>query len=184
MSIFKVARLGNPLLRRPSQTTDLTVAGSADFQRFVDDMIETMHEYDGVGLAAPQVHVGKRVIVFEVERNPRYPDAPAIPLTVLLNPSYVPIGKEEVEDWEGCLSVTDLRGRVPRSRRIRVQGWDRYGRHVEFEAEGFHARVVQHECDHIDGQVFLDRMPSLESLTHMSEFLRYWVRGPGSKAVR
>lgn len=184
MAILKVARLGHPVLRQPAQAIDLAHTGREDFQRFIDDMVETMLEYDGVGLAAPQVHVSKTVVVFEVGKNPRYPNAPAIPRTVLVNPEFQPLGAEEVDDWEGCLSIPDLRGRVSRAKQIRVRGWDRYGQRIEFEAEGFHARVIQHECDHINGRVFLDRMRSLESLTHLSEFYRYWSDDRSTKSTR
>ena len=181
MAILKIARVGHPVLRTSSRSIDLANVVSPDFQGLVDDMIETMREHGGVGLAAPQVHVARRVIVFEVEKNPRYPSAPSLPLTILVNPSYSQIGTEENDDWEGCLSLPDLRGKVPRWSRIRVQGWNRLGEPMQLEAEGFHARIIQHECDHLNGRIFLDRMHSLETLTHLSEFYRFWVDDPGSK---
>ncbi len=173
MAILKVARLGHPILRKISAPVPAKEIGSPALQRFIDDLIETMREHDGVGLAAPQVHESKRIVVFEVERNPRYPDAPSIPLTVLINPEITVVDKEMDEDWEGCLSVPDLRGKVPRHRAVRVKALDRRGKVLDFPAKDFHARVVQHECDHLDGKVFLDRMRDFSSLMYLTEFYRY-----------
>lgn len=173
MAILKVARLGHPALRKVSAPVSPGEVSAPALQQFIDDLIETMREYDGVGLAAPQVHESKRIVVFEVERNPRYPDAPSIPLTVLINPEISGVEKEMDEDWEGCLSVPDLRGRVPRHRAIRVKALDRRGTALDFVAKDFHARVVQHECDHLNGKVFLDRMRDFSSLMYLSEFYRY-----------
>ena len=117
-----------------------------EFQRFLGDMIETMREYEGVGLAAPQVHISKQVAVIEVEENRRYPGEGKIPLTVLINPKILSASKKQLEDWEGCLSVPGLRGVVPRWARIRYSGFDPLSQPIDREAEGFHARVVQHEC--------------------------------------
>jgi peptide deformylase len=116
------------------------------------------------------------VVIYGVESNPRYPDADIVPLTVLVNPRLMPLTEEQEEDWEGCLSVPDLRGRVPRFTRLQVEAYGRDGAPVRFETTGFHARVVQHECDHLDGKVYLDRMRSMESLTFLPEFHRYWLR--------
>jgi peptide deformylase len=113
------------------------------------------------------------VVIYGVEENPRYPDAEAVPLTVLINPRITPATEEQVEDWEGCLSVPDLRGMVPRFTRVRVEAYGRDGRPLRFTAEGFHARVVQHECDHLDGLVYLDRMRSMATLSFLPEFQRY-----------
>lgn len=174
MAILKVARLGHPIIRMVAEPVPSDAIRTREIQRFIDDMIETMHEYDGVGLAATQVHVPIQIAVLEVHGNPRYPDAPDVPLTVLINPKIVSASEEMVEDWEGCLSVIDLRGRVPRHREIRVQAYDREGRPLDFVAKDFYARVIQHECDHLNGKVFLDRMRGLETLTYLSEFVRYW----------
>jgi len=179
MAILKVARLGHPVLRRVAEPVPVERIRSVEIQTLVDDLIETMREYDGAGLAAPQVHVSKQIVVFEVSGNPRYPEAPSIPLTVLINPAIDPLTREMDEDWEGCLSLPDLRGMVPRHTRIRVTAFDREGREMRFEAEGFHARVVQHECDHLWGKLFVDRMRSMDSLTFVREFIRY---GGGSAA--
>jgi len=174
MSILKVARLGNPVLRGTAEEIPLERIRSREFQKFIDDMIETMKEYDGVGLAAVQVHESKQVAVLEVADNPRYPQKPRVPLSVLINPQITPLSQEMEEDWEGCLSITELRGKVPRYRSIRVQARDRNGDELDFVASGFHARVIQHEWDHLNGKVFLDRMRDLSTLTYLQEFARYW----------
>jgi peptide deformylase len=176
MAVLKVARLGHPVLRRVAEPVSPEAIRSPDIQRLIDDMLETMDDQDGAGLAAPQVHVSRRVVIYGVEANPRYPDAEPVPLTVLVNPRLTPIGDEQEEDWEGCLSVPDLRGMVPRWTAVRVEGFDRGGQRVHFTATAFHARVVQHECDHLDGRVYLDRMRSMETLSFMPEFQRYWLK--------
>jgi len=177
MAVLKVARLGHPILRQVSEPVSPEAIRSPEIQRLLDDMLETMEDHDGAGLAAPQVHVSKRVVIYGVRQNPRYPDAEEIPLTVLINPKITPVGQEQEEDWEGCLSVPDLRGQVPRWTRIRVEAYGRDGKPLVFTAEGFHARVVQHECDHLDGKVYLDRMRSMATLSFLPEFHRYWMRG-------
>ena len=174
MAVLKVARLGHPVIRTPAEAVPKETITSAQMQRFIDDMIETMHEYEGVGLAAPQVHVSKQVAVIEVADNRRYPGEGPIPLTVLINPKILNASKKQIEDWEGCLSVYEFRGKVPRAESLEVEAYNRKGEKIKFNAHGFFARVIQHECDHLVGKVFLDRMPNLSSLTHLHEFLRYW----------
>jgi peptide deformylase len=176
MSILKVTRLGHPVLRQVTEEIAVTELQSAAMQKFIDDMIETMNEYDGVGLAADQVFTSKQVAVLEVADNPRYPQKPEVPLTVLVNPKITPLTDEMEEDWEGCLSIPDLRGRVPRYKSIRVQALDRDGQALDFIAEDFHARVIQHELDHLNGKVYLDRMKDLSTLSFLQEFARYWLR--------
>src|SRR5262245_31745763 len=134
MAILKVARLGHPVLREITADLSQRELQSAATQKFIDDMVETMKEYDGVGLAADQVHESKQVAVLEVANNPRYPGKPQVPLTVLVNPKITPVSDETEEDWEGCLSIPDLRGRVPRYKRIRVEAWDRHGEPLDFIA--------------------------------------------------
>ncbi len=175
MSILKVPRLGHPVLRRVAEPVPVDAIRSPEIQRLIDDMIETMHEHSGVGLAAPQVHVSRRVIVLESAANPRYPDKPPVPLAVCVNPALTFLTDEAEEDWEGCLSIPDLRGRVPRVRRLRLTAYDRHGDRVELEAAGWHARILQHECDHLDGTLFVDRMPDLSTLTYLAEHARYWA---------
>ena len=174
MAILRVARLGHPVLRQVAEVVSPEAIGAPEIQRLIDDMLETMADHDGAGLAAPQVHVSRRVVVYGVEANPRYPDAEPVPLTVLVNPRITPLTTEQAEDWEGCLSVPDLRGRVPRFTRVRVEAYGRDGRPLRFDAADFHARVVQHECDHLDGTVYLDRMQSMATLAFLPEFQRYW----------
>jgi peptide deformylase len=176
MAILKVARLGNPVLRKIAAPLTPREIQSPSFQKFIDDMIETMKEYDGVGLAADQVHESKQIAVLEVAENPRYPDKPNVPLTVLINPKISPLTDEMEEDWEGCLSIPDIRGRVPRHKSIQVQALDRDGKPLEFIAVDFHARVIQHEWDHLNGKVYLDRMRDFSTLTFLTEFARYWMQ--------
>jgi len=176
VAILKVTRLGHPVLRRVADPVLLEIIARPEFQQFIDDMIETMHEYEGVGLAAPQVHVSQQVAVLEVTKPPRYPDAPSVPLTVLINPRVTMLTEETVDGWEGCLSIPEMRGVAPRFRELRVEALDRNGQPLDFIAKDFHARVVQHEYDHLQGKVYLDRMPSLETLTHLTEWQRYWLK--------
>ena len=170
MSILKVSRLGHPVLRMEAQRVSLETLASPAMQKLIDDMMETMVEYYGVGLAAPQIHKSLAIAVIE-SHGPRGD----IPLTVLVNPDLTILDEELLEDWEGCLSIPELRGRVPRWRKLRVDGLDRRGNQLEFTAEGFAARVVQHEFDHLLGKVYLDRIRDFKTLTHLSEFQRYWL---------
>ena len=170
MSILKVCHLGHPVLRMESRRVSPDSLARASTQRLIDDMLETMVEYYGVGLAAPQVHESLAIAVIESD-GPRG----TIPLTVLVNPEVTVLDDELIEDWEGCLSIPDFRGRVPRCRKLRVDALDRKGKKIKITAEGFFARVIQHEFDHLMGKVYLDRMPDLKTLTHLPEFQRYWL---------
>ena len=175
MAILKVARLGHPVLRQPAEPVAIGDIRSAQVQQLIDDMIETMHEYDGAGLAANQVHVPRQIAVIEVAKNPRYPEAPEIPLTVVINPVVTPLTDETEDGWEGCLSVPDMRGMVPRLTSVRLDAFDREGRRIEGEAKEFFARVIQHETDHLHGMVYLDRMRDFSTLTHLAEWNKYWL---------
>jgi peptide deformylase len=146
---------------------------SVEFQRLLDDMVDTMHEYNGVGLAAPQVHLSLQVAVLEVSHHPRYPDMPQVPLTYLINPEVTVLDAGSIDDWEGCLSIPEMRGLVPRYKRLRVVALGRDGERLDFVASDFHARVIQHETDHLRGEVYLDRMPDLRSLSHLAEWQRF-----------
>ncbi len=157
--IRPVLRMGDPRLLEIAQAVEEVPSKSLD--TLVEDMLDTMRQLDGAGLAAPQIGVPLRVVVFEVRSNPRYPAADPVPLTVLVNPEIVPLGEEMVEDWEGCLSVPGLRGLVPRHHHVRYSGLDAFGGHVERTVSGFHARVVQHECDHLDGRLYPSRIKDL-----------------------
>jgi peptide deformylase len=170
--ILKVARIGHPVIRATAREVPAEKVRSPEFQRLLDDMVETMHEYDGVGLAGPQVHVSLRVAVLEVPASDER-SREAVPLMAIVNPRLTPLGEETVAGWEGCLSVPDLRGVVPRHRRVRLQAVDRQGQPIDLEAEGFFARVLQHECDHLDGRVYLDRMENMRSLSFLREFARF-----------
>lgn len=174
--ILKVSLLGNPVLRMKARPVDLKTAQPERLQALLDDMRETMREYDGVGIAAPQVHLSTQIAVMEAADNPRYPDAPRVPWTVLINPQVKPASRVKEEDWEGCLSVEGLRGRVPRWRAVEVETYNVRGERVRFRAEGFYARVIQHEFDHLQGKVFLDRMRDFSTLTHLKEYTRYWIK--------
>ena len=175
MAILKVARLGHPVLRKISEPVAASEIRSAQTQQLIDDMVETMREHNGAGLAAPQVHVLKQICVIEVRGNPRYPDAPAIPLTVLINPVVTPLTEETENGWEGCLSVPDMRGIVPRFGAVRLEAWDREGGRIDVVAKEFFARVIQHETDHLNGVVYLDRMRDFSTLTHLAEWNKYWL---------
>lgn len=151
MAVRPVLRMGDPRLLETAQDV---ARFDADLQALITDMLDTMRALDGVGLAAPQIGVPLRVVIFGVERSPRYPTAEAVPFTVLVNPLITPLSPEREDDWEGCLSVPGLRGMVPRYRHIEYRGFDQLGAVIERRASGFHARVVQHECDHLDGILY------------------------------
>jgi peptide deformylase len=174
--ILKVARLGFPSVRTVAAPIPIDQITTHDFQKLIDDMVETMHEYVGVGLAAPQVHLAIQLCVLQVENHPRHPDMPPVPLTVLINPRLTFDGDDIEEDWEGCLSVPDLRGRVPRFVRLTVAALDRDAKPTEIQAVGFHARVIQHETDHLRGEVYLDRMRDMKSLSFLAEWQRFTLR--------
>ncbi len=176
MPVLTIAKLGKPVLRRISEKGSPTELESPAMQAFIDNLVETMRVEDGVGLAAPQVSVSKQIIAVESEANPRYPDAPVLPLLILVNPVFTFMSNETQVGWEGCLSVDNLRGKVQRSSRVSVKALDRHGKPVSLDADGFLAVVLQHEVDHLNGKVFLDRMDDLSTLTHLAEFEQYWVK--------
>jgi peptide deformylase len=156
MAIKEVLRMGDArLLRRAEEVHEF---GTAQLHDLLADMRDTMRAREGVGLAAPQIGVGLRVVIFGAQASPRYPDAEAVPDTVLVNPVITPLGYDMEEDWEGCLSVPGMRGMVPRYRSARYQGFDEHGVPIDRTVSGFHARVVQHECDHLDGILYPMRM--------------------------
>ena len=174
MSILKVARMGHPVLRTKARAIDRSEITTAPIQKLIDDMLDTMAEYHGVGLAAPQVHEGLRIFVASLDAG-EDGDEHAEP-HVIINPEISVVGSDVVEDWEGCLSIPDVRGRVPRAREIRLRALDRNGGRLELKAHDFPARVMQHETDHLDGVLFFDRMRSFESLTFLDEYSRYWAK--------
>src|SRR4029450_2411262 len=169
MSILKVPRMGHPVLRERARPLDKSDIRSAAFQKLIDDMIDTMHEYHGVGLAAPQVHEGLRLFVALLDEEP----GPKSEATVIINPEIVPAGSAKEEGWEGCLSIPDIRGMVPRFTEIAVSALDRNGKPMELALKNFPAPVAQHETHHPDGVLFFDRMSSMQSLTFLDEYTRY-----------
>ena len=174
MSILKVARMGHPVLRAKARAMDRAEIKRPAFQALIDDMLETMAEYHGVGLSAPQVHEGVRLFVAAIGAGDEGDDED--PPVVIINPEVAAVGSEAVEDWEGCLSIPDIRGLVPRAREVHVRCYDRKGERIERRFQDFAARVVQHETDHLDGVLFFDRMRSLGSLTFLDEYSRYWIK--------
>jgi peptide deformylase len=167
MPAREVLRMGHPALREKAKPVDNV--GTPELRALVADMKETMAAKNGAGLAAPQIGVGQRVVIFGVDSNPRYPDAEQVPFTVLVNPKIVMLTREVESDWEGCLSVPGMRGVVPRYKKLRYSGTDEEGNPIEREAEGFHARVVQHECDHLDGILYPQRMIDMSTFGFTKE---------------
>ena len=167
MPVRPILRIGHPLLLKSADT--VTEFNTPDLNALVQDMLDTMIEADGAGLAANQIGVLKRVVLFGFDKNPRYPNREPIPMTILVNPEIQPIGKDIEEDWEGCLSVPRMRGWVPRYRQIVYRGYDPSGQEIEREVEGFHARVVQHECDHLDGVLYPYRIQDLRRFGYEDE---------------
>jgi peptide deformylase len=166
MTIREILKMGDPRLLRIAQP--VVEFDTPALNELIADMFETMAHANGAGLAAPQIGVDLQLVIFGFDRNERYPEAPAVPKTVLINPVVTPLGDVEVEGWEGCLSVPGLRGVVPRFERIRYTGVDPRGKPIEREAEGFHARVVQHECDHLIGRLYPTRMRDLTRFGYTS----------------
>lgn len=168
MPVLKIAKLGNPVLRQIAQPVGADEIGGRAFQQFLDDMLETMSEAEGIGLAAPQVSRSQQILVMECRGEGGFPP------TVLINPEIVYYGPHQIENWEGCLSVDGLRGKVTRPSMVRVRALDRLGLPVDLEATGLMAVCIQHECDHLIGKLFLDRMTDFSSLTQLEEFDQYW----------
>ena len=168
--VHKVVRLGHPALRKRAAEVDLNCAKDAKFQKLIDDMIETMRAYEGVGIAAPQIGLSLAIFCVEYRGNRRYPSMSEIPVYAVLNPKLAVIDAAEVRMMEGCLSVPDLRGDTPRAKEVRLEGFDRHGEPIRIQAKGFHARILQHEYDHLQGRVYLDRVKNRKSLCY-TEFL-------------
>lgn len=177
MSFLKIAKLGNPILRqiaKPVELQELNKPGT-DIQTLIDAMINIMREEEGVGLAAPQVSQSLQIVVIESLDNKRYGNHLDIPLAVYINPVITHYSDDLVFGWESCLSLTDFRGFVPRSKKVTVEAYDRQGYNQKIEAEGFLSVVLQHEIDHLNGLVFIDRMPDMTKLAYQEEFETYWV---------
>lgn len=174
--ILPILRMGDPRLLRVAEP--ITKFATAELAALVADMEDTMRDAGGVGLAAPQIGENLRLVIFGFEYSERYPDAPAVPYTVLLNPLLTPLGEEQEEGWEGCLSVPGMRGWVPRWKRLRYSGVDPQGNPIEREVEGFHARVVQHECDHLDGVLYPMRVQDFRRFGFTEELFPNGLAGP------
>ncbi|MBI5411417.1 MAG: peptide deformylase [Nitrospirae bacterium] len=168
MALLPVAKLGNPILRKLAQPVDPAEIKGRAMQQFIDDMFETMVDAEGIGLAAPQISRSEQIIVMECRSESGFPQ------TVLINPTIVYYGPQQVEMWEGCLSVDGLRGKVARPSMVKVRALDRHGSPLELDATGLYAVCIQHEMDHLIGKVFLDRMADLSTLTQLDEFDHYW----------
>jgi peptide deformylase len=174
MALRKIATIGHPVLRQRARAISREELASADMQRFIDDMIETMHDANGAGIAANQVHEPVRVCIIEVANNPRYPYKPNWPLTILVNPVVEATTGETFLNFEGCLSVPNLRGQVPRFAGVRVRAWDRTGNEVDFEVKGLTAGTFQHEVDHLEGKLFVDSVVDTRTLCTWTEFDRFY----------
>jgi peptide deformylase len=160
MAIRPVLKMGHPVLRQVAAPVSHF---DAELEALIRDMDDTMRSLSGAGIAAPQIGVSSRVVIFELAENPRYPDVAPVPYTVLVNPELTPLGNEQTEGWEGCLSVPGMRGLVPRYHRLRYRGFDQFGVPIDRTVEGFHARVVQHEVDHLDGILYPQRVRDLRN---------------------
>jgi peptide deformylase len=174
MAVLGIATIGHPVLRQVAQPLSRAELASPDIQAFIDDLVATMREVNGAGLAANQVYRPIRICALEVERNPRYPYKPRIPLTVLVNPTIEPVGDATFGNFEGCLSVPNLRGRVARFTTVRVSAWDRHGNDIDLVARGLTAGTYQHEVDHLDGRLFVDRVDDPTTLCTWTEFERHF----------
>lgn len=181
MAVRPILRLGHPRLREVA--VPVMEFGTSSLRALVADMLDTMRAHDGAGLAAIQIGVPLRVVVFELVHNPRYADAPPVPLTVLVNPTIDFIGDERELGWEGCLSVPGMRGLVPRYRQLRYRGYDELGNAIDRSVEGFHARVVQHECDHLDGILYPQRIEDMTSFGFQDELIASGVLTPAAAAA-
>jgi peptide deformylase len=183
MAILKVARMGHPVLREKARAVEPAEIVSPEFQRLIDDMFDTMREYQGIGLAAPQIHEGVRLFVAGLRTSKLtgvMSDDDEMPFIALINPVITPViapGATSIEideDWEGCLSIPDIRGKVARPKAVSVAGFNRQGKKIVLQASGLPARVIQHETDHLDGILFFDRMTTFETLTFLDEYSRFW----------
>jgi peptide deformylase len=173
MAIRKIATLGHPVLREVARKLTIEELSSPKVQALIDDLIETMHDANGAGLAANQIYEPVRLCAIEVRNNPRYPYKPNFPLTILVNPEVSPTTEETFFNYEGCLSVPNLRGEVRRFTGVRVRAWDRHGEPLDFEVRGLTAGTFQHEVDHLDGKVFVDRVEDTRTLATLADFERH-----------
>ena len=173
MAIRKIAQIGHPVLRQRAREVTREELASAPMQQFIDDLVDTMRDADGAGLAAIQIYEPIRIAAVEVRNNPRYPYKPQIPLTILVNPILTPVSDERFDNYEGCLSVPNLRGMVSRAVHVRVQAWDRAGNEIDEVVHGLKAGTYQHEVDHLDGKIFVDRVTDPTTFATWTEFERH-----------
>ncbi|RPJ84084.1 MAG: peptide deformylase [Acidobacteria bacterium] len=175
MSLLKIARMGHPVLRKTARPVSASELSSVPIQKLIDDMLETMRESRGIGLAAPQVHESLRLFVAALlgPAEEEGGDEREMEAVAFVNPEIQPVGRDVADDWEGCLSIPDIRALVPRPRRIRIKALDREGRRIEFDLRDYAGRVMQHEYDHLDGILFLDRVKRYDSLTYLEELEKY-----------
>ena len=165
MAIREILKMGHPILLEVAKPVEKF--NTSELDSIIEDMIDTMKENDGAGLAAPQIGLGMQLVIFGFDSNERYPEADQVPFTVLINPVITPIGDEEEDGWEGCLSVPGLMGVVPRFKKIRYQGKEQHGNEIDREVDGFHARVVQHECDHLIGKLYPMRIRDFSQFEYL-----------------
>jgi peptide deformylase len=177
MAIRKIATIGHPVLRQETRKLTREELASPKMQTFIDDLVDTMHDANGAGLAANQIYEPIRVCAIEVKNNPRYPYKPNYPLTILVNPEVVATTTDTFFNYEGCLSVPNLRGEVRRFTAVRVRAWDRDGKDLDFEVKGLTAGTFQHEVDHLDGKVFVDRVEDTKTLATWADFERFHMAG-------
>lgn len=175
MALRDVVKMGNPLLRKRSVEVSADELQDDKLQQLIDDMIDTMRDSNGAGIAAPQIGALTRVFIMEMMDNPRYPNKPTFPLTIALNPKIIIISEDKIQSWEGCLSIPGIRGRLPRYATVQLDAWDRDGQPYSKVLTGFEAVVAQHELDHLDGILLIDRMESMETLSFQDEYERYWL---------
>ena len=173
VALLKIAQIGHPVLRQRARELTREELASEATQRFIDDLIETMRDANGAGLAAIQVHAPVRIFAVEVKDNPRYPYKPNVPLTIVVNPVIEPLTTDTFENYEGCLSVPNLRGIVDRFTQIKLTGWDRKGQEISREIRGLTAGTFQHEADHLDGMIFIDKVRDPKTLCTWAEFDRF-----------
>lgn len=174
MAILEVLKMGNPLLRKVALSVAIERIGLTDFQTLIDDLVETMRSEKGVGIAAPQVGLLERVFCMEVNENARYPDKEPFSLFIAINPEIEFLSEEQIDSWEGCLSIPGIRGCLKRYKHIKLTGFDRHGRAIEIELKDFAAIIAQHELDHLNGILFIDRLLSMETLSFQEEYEKYW----------
>ncbi len=174
MTLRKIAHIGHPVLRETARATTLEELASPEMQNFIDDLVDTMRDANGAGLAATQIYAPVRIFAVEVKDNPRYPYKPQIPLTVVVNPELTPLDEDSFENYEGCLSVPNLRGVVRRYVNVRVKALDRYGTPIDRAVRGLEAATYQHETDHLDGVLFVDRVEDPRTFATWDEFDRHY----------